>query len=99
MTEQRSLPRVPLDAEVTLHDSVSDVVAHGRVTNITMEGISVSSDVPFTPGQELKLRVVAEEDREAGLEEAMVATLQVLRCSEEGPPFEVAGHFLELSLP
>ncbi len=99
VAEQRKLSRVPLDAEVTLHDAVNDVVAKGQVSNITMAGIAVASDRHFEPGRELQLRVMAGADRKASIRGPMTAKLQVLRCSEEGPPYLLAGHFLEVTLP
>ena len=99
MSDQRTISRVPLDAEVTLHDDATEVVAHGKVTNITMEGILVATDTRFEVDQELQLRVLAEADRETGTGGPLLARLRILRVSEEGPPYEVAGQFLEISLP
>jgi hypothetical protein len=93
MPERRARIRIPLQSAVVLRYPRGRKRRHGRVENISHEGILIRTDTAFPPGTTLHFEIVPLP------EHPHVPTLRGLilvhRAEGTAPPFEIAGTIVE----
>lgn len=89
--ERRKIQRSVLKGSVKVEGSDA-----GTLGDVSVGGILFTSEVHYEVGALVEIEVQADAD--AG-KPPLKATLKVLRCEGDAPPYQVAGEFQSLSLP